>query len=202
MKLTTQDGRTLELDHNYYLQISGSIPCGGVGKKCKLTVATFNKAIGAFSDGMTYEHGDGIVERYGTVGEYSSSTSLDKARAALDTAWKSGAEEFTVPQDTFEKTDAEKFDDYCEEHGLICVTIEELGYQPCDRIYNLKTWRETDEFERRGILVCDPETHGYAKSLAKWQKLQNAKRVLKFKEKSPVERRNTRLAIRKKAVSL
>lgn len=174
MKLVTQDGRTLEISHEYHLAVFGSVHVSGKleGKKAKLTATTFNKVIKQFKDGTTYETGDGVVERYGVIGEFSNTTGLYKARDALQEAWANGASEFVVPQDLFAKSADEQFDDFCEEHGLTCVTINELGYHRWDIPKNLKIWRETDEFERRGILVCDPETHDYDKSFAKWQALQ------------------------------
>lgn len=172
MKLVTQDGRTLDLDRKYHLHIQSSTQGVGKKKKCKLAVATFTKEIGTFSDGTTYEYGGEIVACYGTIGEYASNTGTDKARASLEAAWGNGATEFTVPQDIFAKSDAEQFFDMCEEYGLTTVAVNELGYKPTDVARILKIWRETDVFERRGILVCDPETHSYAKSLAKWKALQ------------------------------
>lgn len=172
MKLVTQDGRELELSREYHLFPMCILKCEKA--PARLAITTFTKEIRTLSDGMTYETGGDIVERYGVVGEFATNTGLDAARDLLQAAWENGAEEFTVPQDTFEKSDAEKFEEFCEENHLTLVTINELGYQEGDVATNLRIWRTTDEFERRGILVADP-TGEYATSLKKWQALQGAK---------------------------
>ena len=129
------------------------------------------------------------------VGYFATQTSRRKAADMLNKAWKSGATEFTVPQDTFAKSAVEQFDDLCEEHGLTCVSINELGYHRWDIPRNLQIWRETDEFEKRGILVADPDGDyspeefggAYAKSLKKWQALQAAKKILPYNNPTPVK---------------
>ena len=182
MTIITQDGRTLDINRKYHLFICASIHGGGKlsGKKCKLSVTTFNKVFRTYSDGTTYETGDGVVERYGTVGEFDTVTCLHKASDALQKAWDNQATQFIVPFDTGEIDAKEAFDNFCEEHGLTCVSINELGYNACDTYINAHIWRTTNDFERRNILVADidddynPDTFGgvYAKSLAKWRALQ------------------------------
>ena len=178
LKLTTQDGRTLEISRNHHLFISGSYK--GENSPAKLTVTTFNKVIKHFSDGSTYETGDGVIERYGIIGNFSTDTAFQNSLNALHEAWNNGATEFTVPQDSPFKSMVEQFDDFCEENHLICVSINELGYKLSDLPRNIHIWKTTSDFERRNILVADPtgttpaDVFGgvYAKSLAKWQAIK------------------------------
>lgn len=190
MTITTQDGRKLEIDRKYHLHISGSIHESGKlnGKKCKLGVATFTKVIKQFSDGTTYETGGNIVERYGVIGEFDTETGFYKARDALKAAWEDGTTKFNVPIDTGEVDEAEALKNFCQKYGLTLASINELGYKPADVAKNLRIYSETDEFERRGILVCDPETHDYDKSLARWQALQQKAKVVSIKPKDYAKR--------------
>ena len=71
-----------------------------------------------------------------------------------------------MSQDTFEASEFEKFEEFCDKHNLTLVTINALGYQPSDIATNLWIWRTTDEFERRGFLVAY-ENGEYATSLKK-----------------------------------
>ena len=186
MKLVTQEGRELELSREYHLFPMCILKCEKA--PARLAITTFTKEIRTLSSGMTYETGGDIVERYGVVGEFVTNTGLDAARDLLQAVWENGAEEFTVPQDTFEKSDDEKFNDFCEENHLTLVTINELGYKPSDIPKNLQIWKTTDEFEQRGILVADPTGEydinafggAYSTSLKKWQALQKKSRVLEM----------------------
>lgn len=182
MTIITQDGRRLDISRKYHLHICATIHEASklIGKKCKLDVTTFNKVICHFKDGSAYETGDGVVHRYGIIGEFDTYTCQDNTQKALRKAWERGDEFFIVPQDTGEKSLAERFDDFCHEHGLTCVSINELGYNHLDIARNANIWRNSGDFERRNILVADPDgdydpnTFGgvYAKSLAKWRALQ------------------------------
>ena len=182
MTITTQDGRKLQISRNFHLHISGSIHAAGRldGKKCKLTATTFTKVINHFSDGTTYESGNDIVERYGVIGEFDTATCFYKALDALHAAWKNGATEFVVPIDTGEVNAVEAFENFCAEHDLTLVSINELGYNKLDTARNLRIWKSSSEFERRNILVADidgnynPNDFGgvYSTSLKKWQALQ------------------------------
>ena len=178
MKLVTQDGRTLEISREYRLFISGYLKYRG--HDATVTVTTFTKSKWddiPYSERHKYPGYETfpdceVVERYGVVGEYATDTGRGIAAEMLDKAWKSGATKFTMPQDIFAKSAAEQLDDLAKEHGLTLVSINELGYTPVDTARNLHIWRTTDEFERRNIIVCDPETHSYETSLAKWRALQ------------------------------
>lgn len=186
MKLVTQDGRTLKVSRECRLFISGFLKGNGHG--ATLTVTTFTKSKWddvPFSERHKHPGYEALpnrelVESYGVIGEYSTNTGRNKAADMLDEAWKSGATEFTVPQDTFEKSEAEKFDDFAAEHHLTLVSINELGYKPSDTARNMRTWQTTNEFERRNIIVADPTGNydpadfggAYSTSLAKWQALQ------------------------------
>lgn len=182
MTIITQDGRKLQISRNFHLHICGSAHVAGrlVGKKYKLSVTTFTKVIKHFSDGTAYETGDDIAERYGVVGEFDTATCFHKAFDALHAAWKNGAPEFVVPIDTGEIDAVEAFDNFCEEHDLTLVSINELGYNKLDTARNARIWRNSSEFERRNILVADidgnysPNDFGgaYSTSLKKWQELQ------------------------------
>lgn len=175
MKLVTQDGRMLELSREYDLLISGYAKTSE--HKATVTVTTFTKPI--MREEFKYLFDRKLVERYGIVGEYSTDTGRHKAVDALHEAWKSGAEEFVMPEDTFEKSFAEQFDDFCKEHNLMTVTINELGYSSEDYSKNWYLAKNTDEFERRGILVAGEEYDAfaghYAESFRKWKKIQAEK---------------------------
>lgn len=183
MTIITQDGRKLEISRDFHLHISGSIHAAGrlAGKKCKLTVTTFTKIIKYFSNGTAYESGGNVIKRYGVIGEFDTETCLNKTLDALHAAWRNGAPEFVVPIDTGETDKTEAFENFCEKHGLTCVSINELGYNKFDTARNAKIWRTTDEFERRNILVADiddnydPNDFGgaYSTSFKKWQALQS-----------------------------
>ena len=184
MKLTTQDGRVLEISREYRLFVSGYSK--GKDHSATVTVTTFTKVKRdeiPYSERHKYlGYNDlpysELVEHYGTVGEYATNTARGKAADALQAAWDSGASEFTMPQDTGEISEAEKFNDFCKEHRLTLVTINELGYKPSDIPRNMRIWRETSDFERRNILVADSDADinafggAYSTSLAKWQALQ------------------------------
>lgn len=184
MTITTQDGRKLQISRKYHLHISGYTHAAGklVGKKCKLTATTFNKVICHFSDGTPYETGEGVVERYGVIGEFNTHTCLHNVWDSLRAAWNNGATDFAVPFDSGEVNQAEAFENFCEEHGLTCAAINELGYNSQDTARNAYLWRTTNDFERRNILVADldnnysPNDFGgaYSTSLKKWQALHSA----------------------------
>lgn len=178
MKLVTQDGRTLELSREHRLFISGCLKCNGHGATVTVTAFTKSKWDDIpFSErhrhpGYETFPNRKVIADYGVVGEYATDTGREIAAKMLDKAWQSDATEFIMPQDTFAKSAAEQLDDLAEEHGLTLVSINELGYTPGDIPRNLHIWRTTDEFERRNIIVCDPETHSYETSLAKWRALR------------------------------
>ena len=98
----------------------------------------------------------------------------NKVAKMLHDAWKSRADEFVVPQDNLPKSDVELFEDFCEKHGLTCVSINELGYTPQDTARNAKIWKTTSDFERRNILVATDNCDAYSASLKKWKALQPA----------------------------
>lgn len=188
MKLVTQDGRTLKLSRDCHLMTWTIHSDPKKIKSLRITLEGEPTKVASkirwYEDGKWHEnpdfywHHNVILDE--VVGEYETETSRRKAADMLDEAWKSGASEFVMPQDTFEKSLAEQFDDFCEEHGLTLVSINELGYSPDDTARNLHIWKTTDEFERRGILVADDfgnyddkEFGGaYAASFKKWQALQ------------------------------
>ena len=196
MKLITQDGRELELSREYHLStcschLTGTprvtITLEGeprkVDSKCRYT--DDNGQWHELPD--FYWHRDKILEE--TVGRYKSNVRAHRAATLLNKAWKNGAVEFTVPQDSNELlTDWELFEEFCEEHKLTLVSINELGYKPSDIPRNLQIWKTTDEFERRGIIVADPTGEydinafggAYSTSLKKWQALQKKSRVLEM----------------------
>lgn len=184
MTIYTQNGRKLQINRRYHLHISGSVHEAGTlnGKKCKLSVTTFNKVICRFSDGTPYETGDGVVERFGVIGEFNTVTCLKKASDSLQTAWENGATDFIVSIDTNVIDAAEAFDNFCREHRLTCVSLNELGGNKFDAERNARIWRTSNEFERRNILVADlddnynPNDFGaaYSTSLKKWQALHSA----------------------------
>lgn len=177
MKLVTQDGRELEISREHHLTAWSYS-----AKHPRCVVVTVDGAaekvdsvIRYYSDGQWHEipsfywNRDRVLEA--AVGEYATGTSRHKAAQMLQDAWQSGAPEFTMPQDTFAKSAAEELEDLAEAHGLILVSINELGYTPIDTARNLRIWRETSEFERRNIIVAD-EYGSYETSLAKWRALQ------------------------------
>lgn len=171
MKLVTQDGRKLELSRKLDLFVSGYLK--GNDHNATVTVTMFTRPI--LREGRIFPDKE-VVERYGTVAEYSTNTGRENAAKALKKAWEDGATEFIMPQDTGEKTLLERFEDFCDAHGLRLVSMNELGYSPRDIARNGYLWKTTDEFERRGILVAGEEFDNYAgyyiESLRKWQSLQ------------------------------
>lgn len=180
MTITTQDGRRLTIDRNVHLHISGSVHAAGKleGKKCKITLTTFTKIIKHFSDGSTYETGGELLERLGVVGEFNTTTCLSNALYALQHAWNDGANYFIMPLDANETDSAEAFDNFCDEHHLTCVSINELGYSPQDTARNIHLWHTTNDFECRNILIADSNADRndfggvYSTSFKKWQALQ------------------------------
>lgn len=175
MKLTTQDGRTLELDSNLDLFVSGYLKNERHG--ATVTVTLFKET--ERKDSGFPDHK--LVTSYGTVAEYSTNTGRENAAKALEKAWASGATEFIMPQDKGEKSLAEQFEDYVREHGLRLVTVNELGYSASDTAVNWNLWKTTDKFERQGILVAGEEFDNfaghYAESFRKWQALQRRSAV-------------------------
>lgn len=172
LKLVTQDGRTLQISRDLHLLAGAGhryTMNGYTGSEVK--AATFTKKIRTLSNGRTYDTGDELVERYGVIGTYSTKTGAENAADALNAAWKNGATKFTMPQDTGEKSDAEKLDDFAEANNLTLCSINEVGYKPADIAQNLQIWRTTDEFERRNIIIAD-EFGNYETSLAKWRAIQ------------------------------
>lgn len=170
MKLVTQDGRKLELSHELDLFVSGFLKGNGHG--ATVTVTMFTKPI--LRKGHNFPDHELVVD-YDTVAEYSTNTGRQNAAKALEKAWKNGAIEFVMPQDTGEKTLFEQFEDFCDAHGLRLVSMNELGYSNRDTARNWRLWKTTDEFERRGILVAGEEFDNYAghyiESFKKWQAL-------------------------------
>ena len=175
-KLKTQDGRTLDISRDYRLFISGNYKSKST--PAQLTVTTFTK--GDYFDINQPE--PSLVQRYGVIGTFATNTAFKNAVVTLREAWDKGSTEFNVPQDSPFKSMDEQFDDFCEEHHLICVSINELGYKPSDIPRNIHIWKTTSDFERRNILVADPTAKTpadawggvYAKSFAKWQALKTA----------------------------
>ena len=125
MTLITQDGRKLELSRKYRLFISGYAKNKEHGATVTLTLFTKSKWDDVpFSERHNYPDYEAfpdreIIARFGIVGEYSTDTGRTNAVEALDTAWNNGAKEFAMPQDTFEKSEAERFRDFCDEHGIL-----------------------------------------------------------------------------------
>ena len=155
MTLTTQDGRKIDISREYSPFISGYAKNDKHPATVTLTLFAKSK----------------IVERRGIIGTYMTDTERDKAADMLQVAWQSGATEFTMPQDTGEKSATEVFDDFCEKHGLTLCRINEVGYSKADTARNLRIWQTTDEFEKRNIIICD-ENGDYSKSFAKWKALR------------------------------
>lgn len=162
MKLTTQDGRTIELDRNEDIVFDGRNKWGN--KPARVQVRAYEEFT---IPGKTYI-GHHVVKDYGFVATYSTDTCMQKAVAALREAWKSGATEFTMPADTCEKTAWEAWDDFCRENHLTACAINEVGYSRDDEIRNRHIWETTDYFERQGIIICD-DYGSYERSLAKWR---------------------------------
>lgn len=172
MKLTTQDGRTIELSREYQLSTWTS------NKELRVTLESAGERVACvnsyLSDGKWHEvpgfywKRDKILDA--VVGTYATSTSCHKASEALRAAWESGADEFTIPQDAFTKTEYEQVEDFAEEHGLTMLLLGEPGYTQKERAKCARLALETDYWERRNCLVSDG--HGsYKASLAKWKAL-------------------------------
>lgn len=187
MIITTQDGRKLNINRNHRLSTWTSrdekdliihVETEPVKVPCK--------PIRYFSGGAWHEstaeyfywHSEIVLKD--VVGRYKTKTSRDKADAMLNEAIKVGAPVFTVPQDAFAKTAEEQFEDFCEEHNLTLVSINELGYTPEDEVHNRRIWATTSDFEQRNILVADPTGNydvaafggAYSTSFNKWLALQ------------------------------
>lgn len=157
MTLTTQDGRTIDISREYSPFISGYAKNDKHPATVTLTLFTKSK----------------IVERCGIIGTYMTDTGRDKAADMLRAAWQSGATEFTMPQDTFEKSATEVFDDFCEKHGLTLATADEtaIGLKGCALGEARRLAHETDYWERHNVLIAD-ENGDYSKSFAKWKALR------------------------------
>lgn len=197
MTLTTQDGRTLEISREYRLNVWTTLGDPQKANDVSITVEGEAKQVerrgrhnlfGKWEE-FTYQGWEHDVKMRETVGKYPTEVRRNKVANMLRAAWEAGVAEFAMPQNSdIVLTENEQFADFCEEHGLMVVSINELGYKPSDVGKNLRIWQETDEFERRGILVCDPETHGFEKSLAKWQALQRKSNVVPIEPKGYVKR--------------
>lgn len=182
MIITTQDGRKLNINRNHRLSTWANLN----DRQNVLIIKVETEAVkvpykttqGAAS---FYWHRETVLKD--VVGEYKTKTSRDKASELLNAAWETGAPVFTVPQDAFAKTAWEQFEDFCEEHNLTLMAIDELGYTDEDEMRNRRTWQTTSDFERRNILVADPtgkydiDAFGgaYSTSFKKWLALQNKK---------------------------
>ena len=172
MKLTTQDGWTIELSREYQLFTWAS------NKELHVTLESAGERVASViryrHDGKEQEipnfywKRDKILDA--VVGTYATSTSCRKASEALRAAWKSGADEFTIPQDAFTKTEYEQVEDFAEEHGLMMLTLGEPGYTQKERAKCARLARETDYWEKHNYLVSD-EYGSYKASLAKWKAL-------------------------------
>lgn len=179
MKLTTQNGRVVEIPADAKIRFWALLSVSPKGENCveafidgkpALMPADAEKDLP--TDPIHYRAAwHKLVDEYATVGYYATKTGATQAAEMLTKARDTGATEFTVPQDTFEKSEAEKLEDFAEEHGLILVSINELGYKPEDTRRNRRIWRDTDTFERQNIIVAD-ENGSYEASLAKWRALQ------------------------------
>lgn len=104
------------------------------------------------------------------VGYFDTESSRHNVSEMLLAAWKRGDSQFVVPQDNLPKTDAERFQDFCEKHNLTLASVNELGYRQSDIPRNLRLWKTSDHFERQNILVAD-ENGSYETSLNKWLNL-------------------------------
>ena len=177
MTLITQDGRTIDISREYSPFISGHSKNDKHPATVTLTLFTKSKWDNVpYSERRKYPDYETFPERkiiaeFGVIGTYMTDTGRDKAADMLRAAWQSGATEFTMPQDTFEKSATEVFDDFCEKHGLTLCRINEVGYSKADTARNLRIWQTTDEFEKRNIIICD-ENGDYSKSFAKWKALR------------------------------
>ena len=187
-KITTQDGRTLDISRNYKLNVwtEHSDNAKALSITLETNAIPVQSKIRYCVNGVWHEqacyrwHREKVLDE--VIGYFGTLTSRDKAGMLLMDAWHNGAEFFTVPQDNFLKSASEQFDDFCEEHHLILVSINELGYKPSDIPRNIHIWKTTSDFERSNILVADPtaktpaDAFGdvFAKSLAKWQALKTA----------------------------
>lgn len=189
MKLKTQDGRTLELNRNFRLNIWTGHTVSDGENALSITLETEPVKVASkvryTTDSGELREQETFYQRRGTVldtvvGYFDTDTSRNKVAEMLDDAWKNGADEFVVPQDNLAKSDDELFEDFCEKHGLTCVSINELGYTPQDTARNEKTWKTTSDFEHRNILVAadnfDINDFGgaYSTSLKKWQALHKS----------------------------
>ena len=187
MKLKTQDGRTLELNRDFRLRTwtGHSVSENALSITLETEPVKVASKVRYTTDSGELREQETFYQRRGTVldtviGYFDTDSSRNKVAKMLDDAWKNGADEFVVPQDNLAKSDVELFEDFCEKHGLTCVSINELGYTPQDTARNAKIWKTTSDFERRNILVaadnCDINDFGgaYSVSFKKWQALQPA----------------------------
>lgn len=182
MTITTQDGRTVEFPADAKIHFWAVLPISAKGAnrvdafidgKPALMPADAEKDLP--TDPIHYRAAWGkLIDKFATVGYYATKTGATTAAKMLTKARDNGATEFTVPQDTFEKSEAEALEDFAAANHLTLCAINELDYTPQARARNLHIWRTTDEFERRNIIICD-EYGSYAQSLAKWRKLNERK---------------------------
>lgn len=173
MKLTTQDGRTLKLDRKYHLNTWTGSTRAGREKALIVTLEDEPRKVECKSkyQNFYWVHTKVLDE---AVGFFETETSRQKASRMLNQAWKNGAEEFTVPQDNFEKTEQEEIEDFCEAHGLGMLILGEPGFNEAERKECARLALESDYWERRGFLVTD-ECGSYSASLAKYKALHEAK---------------------------
>ena len=168
MTIITQDGRKLEISHEHDILISGYAK--NREHKATVTVTTFTKPIP--HEGFKFIHDRELVMRYGVIGEYATNTGRNHAADMLRQAWENGAEDFVMvmPPDIFEKSIHEAEEDFCEEHGLIMVGLDELGYTEREKRHGAHLAQTSDYWERRNIIVSDGQGD-YSASLAKWKAL-------------------------------
>lgn len=184
-RIITQDGRTLEVKRNpdvherftawtshntnRYPELENAVKVtldtNPRKVPCKIKYSANGKEREIDS---TYWAYDKVLDE--VVGYFDTETSRDKIAQAIEAAWKRGDSQFVVPQDSFPKTDAERFNDFCEKNHLLCVSINELGYKQSDIPRNRLIWQTSDEFERKNILVADSDG-SYETSLNKWKNL-------------------------------
>lgn len=159
LKLTTQDGRTIEL-HRWDNPFFGAPRINHHYNEVYCTLL---------------DEADKPIKYHGTIGRYFDESKAEALVTALRKAWASDANEFTMPQDT-DPDPVELFDDFCEKHGLTLATADEtaIGLKGGALGEARRIARETDYWERRNVLIAD-ENGDYSKSLAKWKALHTRK---------------------------
>ena len=153
MTITTQDGRKLEISREYRLNVWMSPSDPQKANDMGITLEGEAKPVerrgrhnlfGKWEE-FTYQGWERDVKMRETVGKYPTEVRRAKVAKMLRAAWEAGVAEFAMPQNSdIVLTEDEQFADFCEEHGLTVISINELGYKPSDVCKNLRIWQESD----------------------------------------------------------